>query len=807
MGASSGSSGLDTNYALVFADDTTTPEMALDLVSMDSDGFTLTKDVGGTKQAAVIYLALRGISVARGTLTQPTTTGNQSITGLGFRPAVVLFDGGDKATADGFEQDAEMVAGIAASSTKRASFWIGSVSYSSPYPSDTDLSTTSVIRSLTPGTPTLDAAADFVSWDSDGFTIDWTTVDSTQRKIGWVALGPPSGVKFGTFTANSGTGSQSVTGLGFQPKAVLFWITDLTSAGSGSYARFGRGWTDGTNQGAVATAWDDSSGVSNSRDRIVNTKCITLIDHSGAILAEAGIVSFDSDGFTINWSTAGGSRLVTYLALGGDALTNVKVGGFIYPTTTSYSETGLGFQPEVVLFMGVESATAFGNTTRGGHGFGVAISSTNRHSDAHRWRDGKVGASSGSSGLDTNYALVFADDTTTPEMALDLVSMDSDGFTLTKDVGGTKQAAVIYLALRGISVARGTLTQPTTTGNQSITGLGFRPAVVLFDGGDKATADGFEQDAEMVAGIAASSTKRASFWIGSVSYSSPYPSDTDLSTTSVIRSLTPGTPTLDAAADFVSWDSDGFTIDWTTVDSTQRKIGWVALGPPSGATFVELIGFEAIGLDRRVKLEWETATELDNEGFNLLRSDMKDGKYVRINPYFIPSKGEAGLGAQYSYTDYYVENGITYYYIIEDIDIYGKRTLHGPVSATPNDIILIFPVEGDSISLNSLFFSWKSSRFHYFKVDISPNASFPYSETLSFPLRGWTVNQSLWLKQKQKMMILRKARAKSKQLFWRVRAKTEKCRIVYSRSKKFVIEILSSPEINLRKKSPVRSKK
>lgn len=156
--------------------------------------------------------------------------------------------------------------------------------------------------------------------------------------------------KVGTFTANSGTGDQSVTGVGFQPKALLFWITDRTGAGSGAYARFGRGWTDGTNQGAAATAWDDSSGVSNSRDRVVTTKCITLIDHGGNLLAEAGIVSLNADGFTINWSTAGGSRLVTYLALGGDALTNAKAGGFIYPGDGNpYSETGVGIQPDAVL--------------------------------------------------------------------------------------------------------------------------------------------------------------------------------------------------------------------------------------------------------------------------------------------------------------------------------------------------------------------------------------------------------------------------------------------------------------------------
>ncbi|MFX1555401.1 MAG: hypothetical protein ACFFBV_15865, partial [Promethearchaeota archaeon] len=385
--------------------------------------------------------------------------------------------------------------------------------------------------------------------------------------------------KVDTFAANSGTGNQSVSDVGFQPKAVFFWITDRTSAGSSGYARFGRGWTDGTNMGAVATAWDDSSGSSTTLVRVVDTKCITLINQSGTLLAEASIVSLDSNGFTINWSTAGGSRLVTYLALGGNGLTNVKVGSFSYPQQDNYSVTDVGFQPDTVLFMGAQGissgSTMNTNESRGGHGFGIALSSTDTHSDAHRWRDGSTGAASSSSGLDTSYCLVFADDDPAgPELAIEFVSMDSGGFSLTRDdsLGNNEdQPPVVYLAMKGMDVDRGVLTQPTSTGNQSVADLSFEPSIVLFDGGDKATTNGFEADAEMVAGVATSSSARASFWIGCDSDSSPYPSDTDLSSSAVIRSLTAGTPSLNAQADFVSMNSDGFTINWTTADSTQRK--------------------------------------------------------------------------------------------------------------------------------------------------------------------------------------------------------------------------------------------
>ncbi|UCF60250.1 MAG: DUF2341 domain-containing protein, partial [Anaerolineaceae bacterium] len=412
----------------------------------------------------------------------------------------------------------------------------------------------------------------------------------------------PLDTKVGTFTALAGTGNQPVTGVGFEPKAVLFWITDRTSEGSGSYARFGRGWTDGSNEAAVATAWDDEpAGGSNSnesRDRIVNSASITLVDHNGNLLAEASTSSLDADGFTLNWTTSGGSRLVTYLALGGDALTNVKVGSFVWPFgSLNYSETGVGFQPDALMFAGVEMATGFGTTTRGGHGFGIALSPSDRHSDAHRWRNNKTDVDSGSSGLMGNRALVFADDTNTPENELDLVSMDADGFSLTKAVGlADEQVTVIYIAFEGMSIDRGVLTQPPFPIFQSVSGLSFQPSAVIFDGGDKPTAVGFEQDAEMVAGVATSASEEAAFWIGAQNTSNPYPSDTSLSTSRSIISYTAGVPTSNAQAEFVSMNSDGFTISWTQADSTQRRVGWIALGStassisPSGESMNTTLG-------------------------------------------------------------------------------------------------------------------------------------------------------------------------------------------------------------------------
>jgi hypothetical protein len=40
------------------------------------------------------------------------------------------------------------------------------------------------------GNPTINAQADFVSFNSNGFTLNWTTADATARQILYWAIGP-----------------------------------------------------------------------------------------------------------------------------------------------------------------------------------------------------------------------------------------------------------------------------------------------------------------------------------------------------------------------------------------------------------------------------------------------------------------------------------------------------------------------------------------------------------------------------------------------------------------------------------------
>jgi hypothetical protein len=118
----------------------------------------------------------------------------------------------------------------------------------------------------------------------------------------------------------------------------------------------------------------------------------------------------------------------------------------------------------------------------------------------------------------------------------------------------------------------------------------------------------------------------------------------------------------------------------STTTTTVRPTTTTTTVPP---TIVSLIDFNAMPGNRIVTLVWSIESEIDNAGFNLYRSESENGEYSKINISLIPAKGSSTEGASYEFIDTDVKNRKTYYYKLEDIDLNGTSTMHGPVSATP----------------------------------------------------------------------------------------------------------------------------
>ena len=109
-----------------------------------------------------------------------------------------------------------------------------------------------------------------------------------------------------------------------------------------------------------------------------------------------------------------------------------------------------------------------------------------------------------------------------------------------------------------------------------------------------------------------------------------------------------------------------------------------AMVTESNPTAVDLISFDAESVPEGVKVSWETATETDNLGFNLYRSDSLTSDKVQLNDTLIPPNVPPGspFGATYEFVDTGATAFQTYFYWLEDIDASGEITLHGPVGVT-----------------------------------------------------------------------------------------------------------------------------
>jgi len=108
-----------------------------------------------------------------------------------------------------------------------------------------------------------------------------------------------------------------------------------------------------------------------------------------------------------------------------------------------------------------------------------------------------------------------------------------------------------------------------------------------------------------------------------------------------------------------------------------------ALSMTAGPTSVELGSFTATAAEKVITVRWETTSEVDNLGFNLLRATTADGPRTQLNADLIPTLVPPGspFGAPYSYDDATVVPGVHYFYWLEQITVYGGRNLYGPVSA------------------------------------------------------------------------------------------------------------------------------
>ena len=73
-----------------------------------------------------------------------------------------------------------------------------------------------------------------------------------------------------------------------------------------------------------------------------------------------------------------------------------------------------------------------------------------------------------------------------------------------------------------------------------------------------------------------------------------------------------------------------------------------------------------------IVVRWITESELNNAGFNILRSETRDGEFTKLNTKLIAGQGTTSERTVYEYADTSAKPNVVYYYQIQDVSLDGK---------------------------------------------------------------------------------------------------------------------------------------
>jgi|GEM_PF-5991038 len=125
-------------------------------------------------------------------------------------------------------------------------------------------------------------------------------------------------------------------------------------------------------------------------------------------------------------------------------------------------------------------------------------------------------------------------------------------------------------------------------------------------------------------------------------------------------------------------------------DSTYWIFGGATLGTPGAfnlfqdAIPVELTSFSVSNLNNGVQLRWETATEINNYGFDIQRSDNLS-TWNKVG--YVPGHGTTTETQKYQFVDSDIKNSDTYYYRLKQIDYNGNSKYSKVLQIGSNTVV------------------------------------------------------------------------------------------------------------------------
>lgn len=237
--------------------------------------------------------------------TYGTSTGNQSVTGVGFEPQVVLHLHSSITGSLGSATNAQYaIGGMDASGGQFASSWISQSGQSGHNVGEGTEATSAVTMIDQTGSGFIYKAT-YVSMDVDGFTVNRVVAPAAGRFIASLCLDGFSDFKVGRFpgqTVNAPNQSH-FTGIGFKPSGM---IQAFTNPNGFNFATDGGNMGIGSADGGSQTSAAVTEGSGSTSGALGNQSRSTALfldtsdgDDPGGTNDLWTLFSFDSDGFTL----------------------------------------------------------------------------------------------------------------------------------------------------------------------------------------------------------------------------------------------------------------------------------------------------------------------------------------------------------------------------------------------------------------------------------------------------------------------------------------------------------------------------
>jgi len=400
--------------------------------------------------------------------------------------------------------------------------------------------------------------------------------------------------KYGLVRAavNTSTGTQEFrdSNMDETPNCAIFIISGATANDTAvDEARIGVGATDGTNQFALSSQTEHNQTTSDSDRRARDDSCIMVLA-VGSVNGD-GRSSFSSwlsdtgsgAGVEINHDVAYSSGfLLTVLLF---KFENVQVGNFAEPSSGTPEDVSTSFESNIFITFGMAGSVP-GNNPHFNMAAGITVDDSGivKRALGTRDRDGVNPSQAGGYISNANSHIVYNNTSNAVARSYSVTSFDATSVEVSNDSGTPTTQEIGYIAIRSLDDFKLIdLAAATSTGNDAITGVGFQPE---FGFGVQSRLDLFN--------TVRTGDRAGTFALGAFTENDEYctcvafqdavsPTNTESYTDDNHSSIKGADGTKEFEASIVSLDSDGWTRNVATAESSATQNFWLVLAESAAA--------------------------------------------------------------------------------------------------------------------------------------------------------------------------------------------------------------------------------